>query len=195
MLSWEFQQFYNNWLHKADSYNTDDLTDCFDKFFTLFVLYNRLYAETTFELARVGKINLSNHKYFPDSKAATCYIKQFLGANAILDCINSNPSSHCALSNIISLIEAERFHILLHLITGEGQRKKDIELLESLRSTNPDLKAGAILQLIYSIRCNLFHGHKSFEGVQKEIVVPVLVILHNIVVCLYNKLNAALTHG
>ena len=191
MLSWEFCQFYNNWLRKADSYNTEDLADCFDKFFTLFVLYNRLYAETTFELARNGNINLSNYDHFPDSKAATDYIKQFLGANAILDCINSDPSSHRALSNIISLIEAERFHIQLHLITGEGQREKDIELLESLCSTNPNIKADAILHLIYSIRCNLFHGHKSFEGVQKEIVVPVLVILHNIIVCLYNKLNAA----
>jgi Uma2 family endonuclease len=45
------------------------------------------------------------------------------------------------------------------LVTGNPQRQKDLELLSRLRSTSRDDRANAILELIYSIRCNMFHGH------------------------------------
>jgi hypothetical protein len=44
MLSAEFIDFYHNWQSKAAAYSDEDLRSAFDKFFTLFVLYNRLYA-------------------------------------------------------------------------------------------------------------------------------------------------------
>jgi hypothetical protein len=72
-LSFEFTEFVRNWERKANEYDTSDLGNCFDKFFTLYVAFNRIYAEATFTLARNGKIQLNNDRPFPDKKAATAY--------------------------------------------------------------------------------------------------------------------------
>jgi hypothetical protein len=66
MLSPEFHRFHADWLAKADQYTGADLQSAFDRFFTLFVIYNRLYAEATFQLAREGKLNLARKTAFPD---------------------------------------------------------------------------------------------------------------------------------
>ena len=71
MLSLEFQEFFQKWIEKADQYGTAEIRELFDKFFTLYVLYNRIYAEATFEHARNGGIDLTHQRFFPDSKAAT----------------------------------------------------------------------------------------------------------------------------
>ena len=99
------------------------------------------------------------------------------------------PSSILTSVLLKSLIEKEKFHILLDLITGDSNRQKDLELLELLNSDIAADKAKAITKVVYAIRCNLFHGHKQFAGVQVEILVPVTTILKRIVECLYNKLK------
>jgi hypothetical protein len=189
MLSYEFTKFYENWNRKVEEYRDDDLRTHFDRFFTLYVLYNRLYAETTFEMARNNQIRFVNRSTFPDNTAATDYVVQFIGANNFIDCIEGNQSSKNAFEQLKSLIEKEKFHILLDLITGDSNRQKDLELLELLNSDIAADKAKAITKVVYAIRCNLFHGHKQFAGVQVEILVPVTTILKRIVECLYNKLK------
>ena len=191
MLSYEFTEFYDNWNRKVEEYLGDDLRIHFDRFFTLYVLYNRLYAETTFEMARNHRIRLTNRSTFPDKTAATDYVVQFIGADDFVECIESNVESKKAFGDLKELINQERFHILLDLITGDANRYADLALLESLNSTDNSVKAKSIAQVIYAIRCNLFHGHKQFSGVQKQILVPVTIILRRIVTRLYNKLCLA----
>lgn len=73
------QEFYQEWLNKADNYSDDNLADCFNKAFSLFTLYNKLYGEATFALARDGAIKIDENKGFPDRKGATEYAPLYIG--------------------------------------------------------------------------------------------------------------------
>ena len=195
MLSAEFSDFYRSWNRKAEEYGTQELRQCFDKFFTLFVIYNRLYAEATFLLARRGIIILGRRSSsgrrntFPDSLAAKNYVRQYLGSENLMSQLESDTQSNEAINTIIYLIETEQFYIRLDMVSGSRQRQEDLRLLDSLRSTDKAVKARAILDFIYSIRCNMFHGHKGFDEIQVEILRPAIIILQKIVRLLYEKLS------
>jgi hypothetical protein len=72
-LSAEVITFVQNWRAKAETYADDEIRGAFDRFFTLYVTFNRLYAEATFRLARRGQLKLKQR--FPDSmppKSTSC---------------------------------------------------------------------------------------------------------------------------
>ena len=60
------------------------------------------------------------------------------------------------------LIENEQFYIKLSIPNGGHQRDKDLALLASLRSTGKK-RLLAVLDSVYTIQCDLFHGHKSLS--------------------------------
>jgi hypothetical protein len=79
-LTAEAGAFISRWTHKASTIVLDDLATYFDKFITLFVAYNRLYAEATFVLWRNGTVTIPNaNSHFPDGNAAKEYVATFLG--------------------------------------------------------------------------------------------------------------------
>jgi len=180
-LNPEFNKFVKDWLIKAEQIQLSSLATYFDKFFTLYVVYNRLYAEATFTLSRDGQINISRRKSFPDKDAATSYVLKLIGSANLVTAMTNNPTCTTALDQIEALIERNEFSIKLNMVTGERQQDKDEDLLRRLRDTGRNTKAEAILELIYSIRCNTFHGHKGFEGVQVQILGPVIVLLKTLI--------------
>jgi hypothetical protein len=186
----EFQKFIRSWLTKASNIELSyELNTYYDRFFTLYVVYNRLYAEATFILARNNQLNLSGVKSFPDKKGAINYVSQFLGSENIIRELESDPTVFKALKSIEEMIDRNDFSIKLHMVTGAKQREKDLELLASLRSTNRRIKAEAILGMIYSIRCNMFHGHKGFNSIQTRLLAPVLDILNKVIILLQQKIE------
>lgn len=194
MLSSEFNAFYVNWRAKADQYNGDDLQSAFDRFFTLFVIYNRLYAEATFQLAREGRVNLATRKSFPDGKAATDYVMQLLGSSNVIQLFKADQNCNDAIQSIISLVSAptadgRQFAIKLDMINGLPQREADLELLRRFNSNSHNDYGIAVLEFLYAIRCNLFHGHKGFDPVQLEIIRPANTLLLRIVEILFHHLN------
>ena len=38
-MTTEFKEFYQNWLQKADSYQSNELKDYFDRFITLYIIF------------------------------------------------------------------------------------------------------------------------------------------------------------
>ncbi len=92
------------------------------------------------------------------------------------------------LNFICTIIELEKFNIILDWGTVQGQR--DLELLENLRASGRQTKGTAILSLFYHIRCNMFHGHKGFEERQRELLVPTNRLLRKTAELTFNKLNA-----
>ena len=86
----EFKRFIQSWQEKAEGIKPTDIYGCFDRFFTLYVIYNRLYAEATFIFARGGHPNLGKRTSFPDKVAATCYVKKYLKSTVILDGIQGD---------------------------------------------------------------------------------------------------------
>jgi hypothetical protein len=73
-LSDQLRTFANNWRGKTQAYAVDDLGGAFDRFFTSYVVFNRLYAEAAYRLARRGRLNL--REPFPDSRGSSSFAGQ-----------------------------------------------------------------------------------------------------------------------
>jgi hypothetical protein len=187
MLNWEFGRFTEAWLERADGYN-DDLNGCYDKFFTLFVVFNRLYSEATFELDKRGIITLPKNRPLPDKKGATEYTLELIGLEKFEEIYAEKLAPH--VETVARLIDEEVFYIRFSSPEGERQPERDRELLGELRSSGRT-RALAVLELVYRVRCNLFHGHKAFNSVQLELLRPVNVILENTARLLYRRLRDA----
>ena len=63
-LSPQLRNFCDSWRGKAAAYSLDDLGDAFDRFFTSYVVFNRLYVEATHRLARRGAVRLERSLRF-----------------------------------------------------------------------------------------------------------------------------------
>lgn len=188
MLIGEIESFYTNWNLKADRCDENTLEGAFDRFFTLFVIYNRLYALASYHLLETKKIPKPRFGFVPDKEGATSNVITFLGADVIVEIINLE-NNHKRYTDICSLIHNETFHIKLNRIDGKSQRKLDLILHASLVSDSNYKKANALLEVLYHVRCNMFHGHKSFEGVQKQLIDPLCEFMKSISSRLYIELK------
>lgn len=182
----EIQEFCNNWLIKYRKIKGDSLQESLDKFFTLFVIYNRLYVEATFKLYKAGAIKLGNR--IPDRQASIFFTIQYLKSNKINDKFCNDKEVVNAIKELKEILEDKLFNINLHLLTGRPQPKKDKKLLKALNSNNLNTKITAIFEFIYNIRCNIFHGQKGFDERQTILLKPSIVILNKVVEILFCEL-------
>ncbi|QUX92029.1 hypothetical protein CYL31_11655 [Marinomonas sp. A3A] len=182
------QYFYNEWLNKADSYVDKSLSGYFNKAFSLFTLYNKLYAEATFSLARAKIIKLNERQGFPDRKGATIFAPQYIGYENLERIFSEDECARC-IDELAYFIETGRFYIKLSMLYGKRQQIKDKELAENLRSKTVEVKVNAVMDYIYTVRCNMFHGNKQFDEVQVDLLEPIIIILRKVIVELYDKLS------
>ena len=191
-LSQEFINFHWNWLAKADVYDGTQLQGAFDKFFTQYVIFNRLYAEATFRHLQANHIRLP--PYFPDSKGAVEYTLGYIGARRLNAQLDADPASRAAIAQVIALLRGpvggHQFCIVLDRLHGNPQPAEDAELLNKIESANPTEKCEGVLRFLYAIRCNTFHGHKGFEPVQLEVMKPANNLLRHVTEILFEKLAA-----
>lgn len=187
-LSPEFTEFYSTWSAKARPGTPTNLHQAFDQFFTLYVLFNRLYAEATFRLARRKQVKLTNRNRFPDCEAAQEYVVQYIGATQLLGSLNAKPEVRRALSAIRNAVCLGPFSIKLDMVTGNPQPEKDRDLCQRLRDGDSNAQAVALMETLYAIRCNMFHGHKGFRSIQLALLEPVNVVLEKVMEILYTKL-------
>lgn len=186
-LSAELRTFCHNWRTKADAYSSEDVGGAFDRFFTLYVAFNRLYAEATFRLARRGQFRLRDR--FPDSNGAQEYVVQFCGAEALTRAWEGDPDTITALHQIADHLRQGRFNLKLDMMTGAQRPAADRELLARLDSRSRNRRAQAALEVLYAIRCNMFHGHKGFEPIQLELLRPAILLLESTINVLYQALD------
>jgi hypothetical protein len=186
-ISPELLMFIQNWRVKAEAYSDEEIGDAFDRFFTLYVAFNRLYAEATFRLARRGQINLRNS--FPDSKGAQEYVLHFCGARSLVQSWEGEIDTTAAIKQIAEHLRARRFALKLNIITGDRQPEADRDLLAALESRSQARRAHGVLEMLYAIRCNMFHGHKGFEPIQLELLRPAIILLNSTINVLYRALE------
>lgn len=74
-------------------------------------------------------------------------------------------------------------------MTGQRRHDKDIALAAALESRGHGQRAEAVLEALYAIRCNMFHGQKGFEVAQLALLRPAIVLLESIVEVLYGALE------
>lgn len=179
-----FTDFYNNWTRKSESIIQNDLSSVYDRYMTLFVIFNNLYNQIPDKLVENG-VSVPNRIY--DNKAATDFVIQFIGANDFLSEI-SNRDLNQDIDSIIQLIEQGTFHIKIN--HGQYDRNEDLKILTDLKSSNNSKKAIAILRVVYYVRCNIFHGSKDFQEYQRILVEPLTKILKVINPLLFSRLNS-----
>lgn len=177
--------FCRDWLNKAAQYNDDELASYFDRFTSLYVIYNALYMDVMLELYKLG-VDIA--KDFKDKKAATDYVIQYLKAKSIMASLLDDEESVSSWDSICQIIQEEKFHIVLDW--GEHNRAEDLKLFAMLKSNSSAEKAKAILSVFYHIRCNLFHGHKGFNSEQKSLLKPVNHLLNKTIIILFERLNS-----
>ena len=183
MITPYFVEHYNNWNTKVNGITGDDLGSIFDRYMTLFVIYNNLYNEVPAALIVKG-IPVPNQIY--DIKKATEYVVKFLGASEILNNLHDN-NCDADVQTIIDIIHNEEFHIKLN--HGQHHRNEDLKILKNLRSANDANKAVALLQVCYYVRCNMFHGSKDFHDRQRRLLMPLTNIMRATIVQLFNALS------
>lgn len=179
-----FTDFYNNWTTKAEGIDNANLSGVYDKYMTLFVIYNNLYNQIPDKLISLGTV-VPNKIY--DNKGATDFVIQFLGADDFINELNSKNLAN-DINSLIQLMEQETFHIKLN--HGQYDRNEDLKILSELKSLNNIKKAVAILKVAYYVRCNIFHGSKDFQEYQRMLVEPLIRILETLNPFLFNRLNA-----
>jgi len=184
MLSQYLIDFYNGWTQKANEINGNDLSSIYDRFITSFIVYNNLYNQVPKELVSRG-VSLPNRLY--DSKKATDYVVRYIGGTDFIQELEDRENAE-DINKLIRIIDEETFHIKLNH-EGEKQRSKDLEILSKLRSSSKTKKAIGILQVIYYVRCNMFHGNKMFIEYQRSLIVPLTNILTNVNIILYKELR------
>ncbi len=174
-------ELHNNWYRRANQIDTGNLSGIFEKFTTLFVIYNNLYNNVEVALNE-RNIAIPNRIY--DNLLATNLVLKLLGGQRIMEALAGNSRE---VATVAQLIRDEEFYIKLHY--GERQRNEDLLILGSLESNDSNRKALAILKVIYYVRCNLVHGHKNFVQYQERLLTPLTSILLVLVDLLFEELN------
>ncbi len=180
MLSNELMIFCNRWLEKADKYSDDNTDHVFDKFFSLYVVYNALYVESTLELKRMGK-----EKGTWDKVSATKNVPIYIGNEKLYQKLQKFMSE---IETIVRLIEQGTFYISTKKDNITPDADKDKKYIEDIKFNKEARKKTlienfniGILSLIYGTRCNMFHGRKGFDPIQKQLLTPMNNILEMII--------------
>lgn len=170
----QLNEFYQRWNTKSESYDSEELSTVFDKFFTLFVIFNRMYNvvlailcdEAELETLRAnGKIDKRRKVPYENQVAIFCvahYLREI--SDEVVAELNDE------INSFKSIIEEKRFNIDLYY--GNPQPKKDKKILEDLRSDNSIQILEGVLKILYNVRCNIFHAEKGYNPDQRIILNP-----------------------
>ena len=148
--------FYKRWMAKADNYDTSDLSDCFDKFLTLFTVYNSMYNNLAKQIGFSEK--------YDNAKATKCVPSVTEFKELCEDEIFKKSSE-----KITSLIDSGEFYV--------SDTSSDKKIIKRVKSNDKSVRLQGVLELVYRIRCNLIHGEKEFMCTQKNILQPCINIL------------------
>jgi hypothetical protein len=102
----EFEQFCVRWREKASGYIVPKLSDPFDKFFTLWVLFNALYTEVAWRTGHAG---------IGDDRAGQEILLQYLGAIAFTGSLNADRDVTEALTSVEMFLQHHCYYSTSHL--------------------------------------------------------------------------------
>jgi hypothetical protein len=181
----DLRLFCERWLEKADIYREGDIKDCFDKFFTLFVVYNALYGETARRLIQNGTIKVNQDT---DKKSATEHVPTYLGHSALAHAIKSDIVTIQAVNDFVGYIERGDFYLHTNKSTGEADKSDDLKHVQKINNGSDKEFCESCLVFIYKARCNMFHGGKQFHPYQGNLLRPMMIVLSKVITELMRKL-------
>lgn len=176
MDTYAIERFCERWIDKADAYRSNDLEDLFDRFFTLFVAYNRFYSAAA-ELHRATLDPRQAQLLLGDRREATTVMARLIRQSRFANAMNETPAIAAACQTISTLLH--NHHFFLHSIRGtkEPDLARDAKLAYGLGKHS----LMSVLECLYQIRCNIFHGEKEFAPRQAELLAPAITLLEAIV--------------
>jgi len=192
--------FCTAWLRKAERIDIEPLEGVFDRFFTLWVVFNRLYEEAGRTLVHSGHhiyrpfIARRGRKVFappPDKISATKGIAAFIGKERLRDRIYENREAIRGLEYIHDSIRSGMFYLHENYETGDPDTEKDIVLVGKAI----DGCVVSTLTLIYQARCNLFHGQKAFTESQRDLLNGMSAVLNQVIVCSMQTIEERTAHA
>jgi len=163
------REFISRWRKKRDGYDMEKLEDYFDRFFTSYVLYNFLYELVTVQ---------EGYKFDGDQEAAVKAVRKFLGARTLFN----DEVLHRESMQLVDLIGKRTFYV--------RDSVWDEKRVAKLKTQDAEQWSKGLLEVVYKIRCNTFHGQKRFEEGQRQILNPCIGALERLNDRLIEKLDA-----
>lgn len=179
-----FEEFTTRWLAKAAAYRGRNLAPVYDKFFTLFVVYNRAYDEAArFTLIdrpvalmvsrqRIEQGRVPSVSQVGDRIKATRGVDAFCGAS-LRSHVFTKRNVLAALERLKALADSGEFSFFFDRDTGRLMPNRDRSSLYG--ATQGDVLS--VLDFLYQVRCNLFHGQKGFSVEQVQVLQPANILL------------------
>ncbi len=159
----ETKRFCNRWLAKAEQYDERSLDGAFDRFFSAFVAFNRLYS------------HVNQHKDRPvegDKKKATSRFASVIGADHLWGALRADGRENDMLTLANLIVPGGGFYLISLRSEDQPDLEGDKKLVDDLRGEDPRGKIEALLEYLYQVRCNMFHGDKDFDHRQLELLRP-----------------------
>lgn len=173
-------RFCWRWLAKAQQYDLSSLDGAFDRFFSLFVVHNRLYSH----MARV-----LGQPAGGDRKSATRLFARAVGHEVLRTALTED-EGQSDIQRLGQLIDPDGpFYLISTKGTDEPDADRNRDLRRRLECNEAKTKVEAVLEYLYLIRCNMFHGEKDFDNSQLAIIQPATRVLERVVRAGLDKLE------
>jgi len=169
------------WIEKSEKYDKENTEEVFDTFFSLFVPYNAIYFNATRYLIKGKKIGKNRTG---DKISATKNMSDFIGTDELYATLISVKTD---IEKVIDEVEKNIFYISTKKDNFTPDNDMDNQLLKDIKNkftltTKTEKRKFniSLLTLIYGVRCNMFHGKKVINPLQKGILIPMNNILKTI---------------
>jgi len=154
------------WLKKSKKYTSGNVEDVMDKFFSLYVAYNAMYS----------KFSQGNND---DRACATTRMADYLKSENIT-ILNDCEST---IKEMIKPVEDGIFYIYGN--HSSDDYKKDSVIIQKIKEDINNYRS--ILNFIYGIRNNMFHGDKQIIAEQVQLLNPANEVLEKLLDALIQK--------
>lgn len=161
------------WLKKAGECDDSSLAGAFDKYFSLFVAFNSLYSYTA---------RLSGRIWDQERIKASEIFSNVVG-NDVLSTALTTKGGDADLRDLRDLIGPEGpFYLIPDRSIGDQlDRGRNCDLHRRLESQKSETVVRAILEYLFYVRCNMFHGSKDFDKERVRIIKPASRCLERVI--------------
>lgn len=151
------------WIEKADENSDNELNPAIDKFFSLYVSYNILYS-------------LISKQSNGDRYKAVTVMSTYIVDNEI------NTFNKCH-DDILKMIKPVSEDGIFYIYDKNRDRRLIDNISDSINFEE------SVLDILYGIRCNMFHGEKELINEQLILLKPANKILRTLIEDLINSIT------
>jgi len=163
--------FVKRWRNKVKS-NKDEKIYVFDKFIAEYIIYSSL----------VNVIKPAKMKANHDFEFCTNQMRKYMLDNVVnLEILLTEIDSF--VKDLGKIIKEQNYTV----ISNKGN---DPLLFEKWESTNTDERLKALLETLYYLRCNIYHGAKEFSNNQVALLSPAgkaLEVINNTILSTFRE--------